>query len=342
MPRVRRKFGAEQDLLGAYVPSLVADWLRDAPGDRYRSLDGTLVFADISGFTRLTEMLAAAGKIGAEEMADIINGLFEPLLSAAYGYGAGLIKYGGDAVLLLFDGEGHVQRACRAAAEMQTVIRREGGLRTSRGPLRLRMSVGVHSGSLEFLLVGGRHLELIVTGPAATAIAQMEKIAKAGQIVVSPDTAHALQQAGERRPEIPHEHGFLLRSRPRAELMQAPLLEVDYSDIDLGITMCAPLRDHILSGATDHEHRRVAVGFVKFSGADELLAREGSQALINGVSRIVSAVQDAAAANEVTVLGSDLYADGGKFLLIAGAPRQLGHDEDRMLATIRSVVGIGG
>jgi len=338
----RRRFASTVADLGPYVPSLVADWLRDQPDARHRALEGTLLFADVSGFTRMTEMFATAGKVGAEHMAGLIDVLFEHLVSAAYDYGAGVIKYGGDAVLVLFEGEGHVRRGCRAATEMQKVIEREGRMRTSRGPVRLRMSVGVHSGRIEFLLVGGRYRELVVIGPAVTAIARMEAIAQPGQIVVSHATADALAAAGERRPEVAREEGLLLRTEPDAERLHAPLLEVDYGDLDLAVTMCTALRDCIMSGAIDSEHRRVTTGFIKFSGADELLAREGPEALTAAVDRIVTAAQDAAAANEVTLLGSDIYADGGKLMMISGAPRQLGHDEDRMLATARSVVGSGG
>jgi len=329
----RRSFHAEYAPLGPFVPSLVADWLRDEPETRYRALDGTLVFADVSGFTRMTEMFAAIGKVGAEEMAGLIDTLFGHLVSAAYDYGAGVIKWGGDAVLLLFEGDEHVRRACRAAVEMQAVIRREGRLQTSRGPVRLRMSVGVHSGKLEFLLVGARCRELIVTGGAVTTLTRMEAIAGPGQIVVSCETADALADAGERRPDVPCDEGLLLRSRPDAERLYAPLLEVDYGDA---------VRDHILGGAIESEHRRVTTGFIKFSGTDDLLAREGPEALTAAVEQIVSVAQDAASANQVTLLGSDMYADGGKLMLLSGAPRQVGHDEDRMLATVRSVVDVEG
>ena len=325
----RRSFHAEYAPLGPFVPSLVADWLRDEPETRYRALDGTLVFADVSGFTRMTEMFAAIGKVGAEEMAGLIDTLFGHLVSAAYDYGAGVIKWGGDAVLLLFEGDEHVRRACRAAVEMQAVIRREGRLQTSRGPVRLRMSVGVHSGKLEFLLVGARCRELIVTGGAVTTLTRMEAIAGPGQIVVSCETADALADAGERRPDVPCDEGLLLRSRPDAERLYAPLLEVDYGDLDLGV-------------AIESEHRRVTTGFIKFSGTDDLLAREGPEALTAAVEQIVSVAQDAASANQVTLLGSDMYADGGKLMLLSGAPRQVGHDEDRMLATVRAVVESGG
>lgn len=53
---VGRRFAGSDELLGPYVPTLIVDWLRDLPGERYRSLDCTLAFADISGFTRMTDV----------------------------------------------------------------------------------------------------------------------------------------------------------------------------------------------------------------------------------------------------------------------------------------------
>ncbi|MDQ1474898.1 MAG: hypothetical protein QOE62_127 [Actinomycetota bacterium] len=60
-------------VLTPYVPRLVIDWLRDMPDVPYRSMNGTVAFADISGFTNLTEKLARRGKVGAEEMGDVLN-----------------------------------------------------------------------------------------------------------------------------------------------------------------------------------------------------------------------------------------------------------------------------
>ena len=71
------------------------------------------MFVDISGFTALTERLARRGKIGAELMRDTLDGVFTALLDEAYDWGAGLLKWGGDALLLLFDGPDH-ERARRA------------------------------------------------------------------------------------------------------------------------------------------------------------------------------------------------------------------------------------
>jgi class 3 adenylate cyclase/tetratricopeptide (TPR) repeat protein len=338
-----RIFSPAAERLGPHVPTVVADWLRDQPERRHQALDCTLVFADISGFTRMTELLGARGRIGAEEMAELINGIFEPLLAAAYAYGAGLIKWGGDAGLLLFRGPRHVQRSCRAACEMQRVMRDQGSLRTSRGPLRLRMSIGVHTGSCDLFLLGtDEHRELIVTGPAATMLCAMEKVAGPGQIVVSDGTAEALAGAGERRPAQRLGLGWLLRLPPEAEPDPVRHEQVDYTGVDIGRALCPIMREYILGGGQESEHRAATIAFVKFSGVDRLLAERGVPAVQEALEHAIGGIQAAAAQHAIAFLASDLGPNGGKVMLSAGAPRRVGHDEDRMIATVRKVLDAGG
>ena len=336
-----RGFGGNDDneLLGAYVPTLVLEWLRDRPGQRHRALDCTLVFADISGFTRMTEMLAVQGKIGAEEMADLINATFEPLLATAYAYGAGLIKWGGDAAVLLFQDAGHAARGCRAAYDMQQVMRSTGSRATSRGPLRLRMSVGIHSGACDFFLLGhDDHRDLVVSGPAVTTLAQMEKVAGPGQIVVSDGTRAALAAAGARPPATPVDEGWLLRRAPEVPTPTGPPPPLDFAGLDPGLALCRNLREHVLGRGLESEHRHAAVGFLTFSGADRMLFEQGARATQLALDHVISTLQSAAAANEVTYIAADIGSDGGKVLLCAGAPRRVGRDEDRMIATLRSAL----
>jgi class 3 adenylate cyclase len=180
--------------LTAYLPRILGDWLTDSPARTHRAVDGTLVFADISGFTRLTERLSRLGRVGAEEMSDALNATFTQLLGEAHADGADLVKWGGDAVLLLFDGPGHAARAARAAYRMRGRLRTVGKLSTSAGHAQLRMSVGVHSGTIHFFLVGdpALHRELIVCGPDVSVVAEVEARASAGQIALSPTTCALL------------------------------------------------------------------------------------------------------------------------------------------------------
>src|SRR3954470_18943454 len=132
-PRVGR-----QDV-SPYVPQLLRGWTPGADDERHMRVTGTLVFVDISGFTRLTERLARKGNVGAEEMSDLLSATFAGLLAECYEDGADLVKWGGDAMLLLFRGPGHAARAARAAHRMRARLRVIGHLATSSGSVTLRM-----------------------------------------------------------------------------------------------------------------------------------------------------------------------------------------------------------
>ena len=205
--------------LTPYVPRVVVDWLRAEPDARRRELEGTLAFVDISGFTAMSERLAQKGKLGAEEVTEVMNRTFERLLDVAYAAGGGLLKFGGDALLLFFSGEQHAARACDAAYGMRRALRALGRPRTSVGPVTLKMHVGVHSDVFDFFLVGESHRELLLTGPGVTRTVEMEAGAEAGEILVSDETAAGLPEPmfGDEK-----EGGRLLRSPPGAGLARHP------------------------------------------------------------------------------------------------------------------------
>lgn len=324
-------------VLAPYVPRLVIDWLRDEPHADHRRVEGTLVFVDISGFTALTERLARRGKAGAEEISDVLNTVFEQLLSVAYDYGAGLVKWGGDAVLLLFDDEGHAVRACRAAAEMQRTIRRVGKLRTTAGNVTLRMSVGVHTGVFDFFLVGARHRELVITGESASVVAQMEKLAEAGEVVVSAATAAVVKAVGPQRGD-----GYLLAGVPFVEL-RPNRKPKSVSAVDVGQAMSPALSSHLLAsqGKDTDEHRHITVAFLEFSGVDALLRTVGPDRVAADLEALVQLVQEVAERHEVTFLATDVNVDGGKIILVSGVPRRAGDDEARVLTVLREVLDRG-
>jgi class 3 adenylate cyclase/tetratricopeptide (TPR) repeat protein len=324
----------QMDVLRPYVPRLLIEWLRDCPEERYRPIEGTLAFVDISGFTKMTERLARKGKVGAEEMSDTLNRCFSDLLSVAYDYGAGLVKWGGDAVLLLFEGDEHAARACRGAFEMQRAIRTIGKLRTTAGPVTLRMSVGIHTGTFEFFLVGEVHRELVISGPAATETVAMEQIAEAGEVALSAATAVLLDPGvlGERKEEA-----ILLKRAPDVAASRAgPVGEADFAQI----AHCLPIaiREHLLREQGEPEHRPITVAFIEFGGVQRLLADEGVEALTDALDECMATVQRETARHNVTFFETDINRDGGKIMLVAGAPTTSGNDQERMLRTARSII----
>lgn len=329
--------------LRTYVPLLAVDWLASEPVARCRTLDGTLAFVDMSGFTALTERLTRQGVAGSEELSDILDTTFAAVLQHARHEGGDLIKWGGDAVLLLFRGQAHAARAARAADAMRGELRDVGRSRSSAGEVRLRMSVGIHSGLFHLFLVGDPaiHRQLIICGPAASRTAQMEALAQAGQILLSKETAALVDPrclAGAVGD------GRLLRRAPAPDPQATPAIEVPHPSrqVDVSTLLPPPVRAHLLAAAGESEHRPVAVAFVQFSGTDALLASQGANAVADALDAVVRNAQEACARNGTTFLDTDIYEDGGKLILVAGAPGGGRDVEDRILRTARRIVDRAG
>ncbi|MGB7818759.1 MAG: adenylate/guanylate cyclase domain-containing protein, partial [Ornithinibacter sp.] len=184
--------------LRRHVPPSTLVWDDEAPGALFRVVDGTLVFADVSGFTALTERMSRRGRIGAEEIVETLNRVFGPMLDLAASRGGEMLKFGGDALLFLFTGPDHAEQACDAAVEMRVGLREAASQPTSVGRLPLSMSVGVHSGDIHLFLVGAPTRELLILGPAASATADAEKSAEAREIVVTAAAAARLSPGSVR------------------------------------------------------------------------------------------------------------------------------------------------
>ena len=326
------------EILGPYVPRLTIRWIAEQPHATFRTLEGSMLFVDISGFTKMSERLARHGKVGAEEVTDVLGAIFARLLAVAYGEDGSLLKFGGDALLLWFSGEHHAARAAWSAHNMRATLRGIGRLETTAGKVVLRMSSGVHSGSFHFFLVGDSHRELVVTGPAASRTVEMEGTATAGEILVSRDTASGLSQKVLGQPKG---DGILLKSGPTVLSIDKDSKEVPLSGIDITAGIPVALREHLQAGATDPEHRNATVAFVHFDGVDGMLAESGADVVAAGLHELITLVQQHAEHNGVTFLGTDIDHDGGKVILVAGAPSALGDDEGRMLLTLRSIVDAG-
>lgn len=318
--------------LTTYVPRLLLDG-RGRAGPEHWEVDGSLVFADISGFTRLTERLSRQGKAGAEEMVTTISHVFTALLSATAD-GGDVLKFGGDALLILFTGADHAVRACHAAQGMQRTLRRVGAIDSSQGRVRLRMSVGIHSGTFPMLLVGANDaLELLVVGDAASTTVDTEATAEAGDILVSPATAACLDPGwlGARKGD-----GVLVRRVPS----QPPLLVLPESASDAEAVRFVPrlLRGRLGRGGTEHEHRRIAISFVHFGGVDDLVREQGIAEAFDRVNALAVAVQQATDELGVLIVCTDIGGDGGKFMLAAGAPDASEDDEGRLLRAAHRIV----
>ena len=297
---------------------------------------------DISGFTRLTERLSMRGRAGAEELSDILDRVFAPVVDVALEEGCDLLKWGGDAVFLMATGRDAPTRATRAALRMRAALGRTGHLRTTVGPVVLRASTGVATGETHLVLAGDPrvHRELIVVGPAVTAATELEKDADAGQVLIDERTAESLapQAVGARAGR-----GRLATSLPRRTGPPPGRTVPGRYDPHTDEPLLSPtLVAHLGQGPHEAEHRVVTAAFIRFGGTDELLASRGPDALAAAVDELVRNVQDATHRHGVSFHESDVDPHGGKIMLLAGAPVSSGDDADHMLAAVRLVVDRAG
>src|SRR5262249_54421127 len=90
---------SDMDLLSAYIP---ADRLqaRAHGGALPSRARGTALFADISGFTPLTEALVRTlgPRRGAEELTRQLNEVYDALITEVDRFGGSVIGFGGDAI----------------------------------------------------------------------------------------------------------------------------------------------------------------------------------------------------------------------------------------------------
>ena len=313
--------------VSAFQPRVLLARPPDAP--RHWSTDGSLVFLDISGFTQLSDQLARRGREGAEDLVSTLVRTFT-LLLAASDDGGDVLKFGGDALLIAYTGPEHERRACHSAYMMQRLMRVVGNVQLTGARARLRTSIGITSGTVNYLLPGVEQQDLVVTGAAVTEVLAMESAADAGEILVSPATARALPASylGAAKGG-----GTLLRRMAPMPSTGSQILFRGADDAQMWRHMPAVFRsrpDLLHSGS---DHRRAAMAFVHVSGIDEMVARdpEGTLARMDALAAVV---EEAVAETGVSVLDADIGTDGFKYFLASGAPASLEDPEGRMLRAL--------
>ena len=116
-----------------------------------------------------------------------------------------------------------------------------------------------------------------------------------------------------------------------------PVTSADVQGLDLPGCVPVVIRDYLVAGGGETEHRHVTVAFVQFTGTDALLGSGGPEVTASALHEVVCAVQEAVDEHGVSFHETDVDKDGGKILLVAGAPVASGDDEERMLRALRAV-----
>ncbi|HEX7974714.1 MAG TPA: adenylate/guanylate cyclase domain-containing protein, partial [Anaerolineales bacterium] len=182
------------------------------PQDRLRALargetlpdrtQGSALFADISGFTPLTENLRTAlgPRRGAEELTKHLDAVFAALIAAVEGFGGSVIGFAGDAITCWFD-ETHGPAAPRATAcalALQQAMTTFAEITLPNGvSATLALKVTVASGPARRFVVGDPQVHYLDTlaGVTVARSSTAEHLAQKGEVLLDEATVQALGRA---------------------------------------------------------------------------------------------------------------------------------------------------
>ena len=145
-----------------------------------RVVEITVLFADLSSFTELTQ------ELGAEKTHQVVDAFLRMATDVLVKHGAFIDKYVGDAVMALFNvpvrREDHARRAILAAAELESKLTTIG----SRFELPLQASVGIATGHARVGRLGSDDSkDYTAVGDVVNLAARLQGKAAAGEILVS-------------------------------------------------------------------------------------------------------------------------------------------------------------
>lgn len=324
----------------SYLPHHVIEDIIKNPNQsavgREQRFEAVALFADVSGFTAISEALGKAGRGGTEELTSILNSYFRPMIDLIQSYGGIIGKFGGDAMTVLFPYSGStrtstVRRAIQCAVEMQANMHQYEAIPTSAGTFGLAMKAGLAMGTTLATNVGDLdvRLEYLIAGNLLDLCADAEHHATKGEVVIHNDL---LQYAGELEIVETREQ-YTCIAALKTPVDKAPLKALDAIPDSLhtrfSIFLHPIIVERMQSGQEQfiNEHRKVTVLFVSFSGFDydhdpDVVVK--LQDYLSQVIRIVSRYDGYL--NKV-----DMGDKGSKYIVLFGAPLAHENDEERAL-----------
>ncbi|MFM8322787.1 MAG: adenylate/guanylate cyclase domain-containing protein, partial [Chloroflexota bacterium] len=320
-----------------------------------RQAHGAALFADISGFTVLTESLkrSLGPRQGAERLAIYLNQVYDALIAEVDRYGGSVIGFSGDAITCWFDdtfihrvyaacgleqpsAQPAVLRAVTAALAIQKAMLQFSTIEVpGQGVFPLRVKAAVACGQVQRLLVGDPQHQLLdaTAGETLLRMAAAEKQALPSQTIVDQATTAALGDQLEIEQQLVDEYGqhfSVIRGMRRpAEAIPWPALPGERLDEgQISPWLLKPVYQRLvqLQGEFLTELRPAAALFLRFSGIDF----ENDPACGEALDGYIRWVQTIVARYDGTFIQLTVGEKGSYLYVAFGAPRA--HEDDPLRA----------
>ena len=322
------------ETLTSYVPSLVAEQVALDPAPlaqaKEDSFYAAVLFADISGFTPLTEDLVNSGPNGAENLSRILNDYFGQLVDTVTEFGGDVVKFAGDSLLALWPATEAdlplvTMQAAQAALALQVQMM---AFRAGEKRQRLLLKISLSAGQVISGHLGGRNgrWEFIINGLPFSEVSIAEQYAHPGQVVVAPS---AWQLIMDRCLGYEYESGYIqlqtLHSPVDITSRQFPVLPAKAVDA-LYAYIPGAIKDRLNARQTDWlaDMRRVSVIFMTLPGLTPDTPLLRAQAIMETCQATLYRFEGSV--NKISV------DDKGLTLLAALGLPPLAHEDDPVLA----------
>jgi len=223
----------------------------------------TVLFADVSGFTALSE------RLDPEDVHGIMDRCFRILAGEVHRYEGTINQYTGDGIMALFGApiahEDAPERAVRAALGMQALMKRLGDeLRGERG-IDFQMRIGINSGPVVVGKIGDDlRMDYTAVGDTTNLAARLQATAAPGGILISDVTAKLIPGRFVTEPVGP----LLLKGKAEPVMAQAVVRALARAPLvapsDYGLTPLIGRTSEVAALETVFSHARAGRGQIAF------------------------------------------------------------------------------
>lgn len=175
----------ENNILKMYVDKNVLNFMSSREFESSlmlsENINGTVVFVDICNFTAVTE------KEPAEAVVKLLNRYFDVMVKEIIAQDGYIDKFMGDAVMAIFRGEFHLDRAIEACLALRRKIENLPN-QSEEITFYPRISIGIHCGDMVSGNIGSvnlRRLDYTVIGDTVNTAQRLQSVAKEGQIIMA-------------------------------------------------------------------------------------------------------------------------------------------------------------
>jgi adenylate cyclase len=296
--------------------------------------EGAALFADISGFTPLTEALVRelGPARGAEELTKHLNRVYDSLINQLHCYGGSVIGFSGDAITCWLDGDSGL-RATACGLAMQMAMEQFSAVTiTPQKSVPLAMKAAVAVGEVRRFLVGNPEIQVIevIAGKTLDYLALAEHQANRGEVVLDSSATSRLEGQFEYEIWRQDEHskrkfGVVKSLYVPVEIDPYPALPVEgFDEQVVQRWLLPPVYERLRRGQGEFlaEFRPAVSIFVRFGGIDY----DGDDEAGDKLDTYIRRVQDVLQRYDGYLIQLTM-GDKGSYLQAAmGAP--IAHEDD--------------